>query len=376
MAGSELSAAQRAELEALAEGNGNGAGPAEQAESIEPTAWPARLPLDLDPEADPEPPDYLVAGRIERKTVTVLAGDTGAAKSFTAEALAVATVEGSQSWLGRELTPRHRRAVVIDEENPERIVRARLRALGLTRDGASRLRYFHRLGARLGKGDWIEWLRAELRRLPADLLVVDTGTAAVAADLIDNTDVAGFYRDHLRPLADEADLAALLLLHERKPPTQGPRGARTMATLGARSWIGQADAQLMLSRRGEAIESAQGDGTIELETRFTLEVGKLRDGGAERREIVRVASTLDPRRTLLRAEVTAEEEAEAKQSAADRVGELLAEMPGMTLAQLAEETGYTERTVRTALGDLDAEAEGRPKRWHLPSGDSQEELLS
>jgi hypothetical protein len=363
-----LTEAQRAELAKVAQSNGDGPTP-------EPSAWPRRKPLRLDPDEAPVPPDYLVAGRIERGTVTVLAGDTGAAKSFTAEALTVATVEGAQRWLERELRPRHRRAVVIDEENPERLVRARLRALGLTREGADRLRYFHRLGARLGEADWMEWLRAELTRLPADLLVIDTGTAAVAADLSDNDDVAAFYRDHLRPLAADTDVAIVLLLHERKPPTQGPRGPRTMATLGARSWIGQADAQLILSRRGEAVETEQADGTTALETRFTLEVGKLRDGGAEKREIVCVASVLDARRALLRAEITCEIEAEAKQSATDRVAELLEATPGMTLAQLSEEAGYTERTVRASLGELEAESEGRPKRWHLPP-EGQEELLS
>lgn len=366
----ELTAEQRAALAAELNGAGDPA-------AIEPPeSWAGRRPLDLDPEAEPEPPDYLAAGRIERGTVTVIAGDTGAAKSWTAAALLVATVEGGADWLGYELRTRHGRAVAVDEENPERLVRARLRALGLTPAGAERLRYFHRLGVRLGEADWIEWLRFELAREPADLLTIDTGTAAVAAELKDNAEVAAFYRDHLRPLAADLDVPVVLLLHERKPPTQGPRGPRTMATLGARSWIGQADVQLMLARRGEAVESRRPDGSIELETRFTLEVGKLRDGGAEHREIVRVASELSPRRALLRAEVTSEGEPDAPQSAAEHVAELLAETPGMTAEQLRAEVGKSERTIRDVLRELAAVAEGRPKRWRLPDPEpEQEELL-
>lgn len=352
MSAGELTAEQVSELDRIA--NVDGAG------------WPDRRPLDLDPNAAPEPPDYLVDGRIERGTVTVLAGDTGAAKSWTAAALLVATVEGGEEWLGYELRARHRRALAIDEENPERLVRARLRALGLSAAGVERLRYFHRLGVRLGEGDWIEWLRSELAREPADLLTIDTGTAAVAADLVDNAEVAGFYRDHLRPLAADTGAAIVLLLHERKPPAQGPRGARTMATLGARSWIGQADVQLMLARRGEPIESRRSDGSIELESRFTLEVGKLRDGGATRREIVCVRSELTSRRALVSAEIRSEGEPETPQTAAEHVAELLAETPGMTGEQLRTETGRSERTVRDALSALDAVAEGRPKRWRLP----------
>jgi len=357
----DLTPEQLAELEAIAADeperpSSNGADP-----------WALRQPLELDPDAEPEPPDYLVDARLERGTVTVLAGDTGAAKSFTAQSLTVATVEGADTWLGRDLRARHRRAIVVDEENPERLVRARLRALGLRREGASRLRYFHRLGARLGEGDWLQWLAAELAREAADLLVIDTGTAAVAADLDDNTEVAAFYRDGLRPLAAQSQVAVMLLLHERKPSTQGGRGPRTMATLGARSWIGQADAQLMLARRGESNEARQDDGTTTLETRFTLEVGKLRDGGAEKREIVCIASVLNGRRALLRAEVTVEEDLEPKESVADQVAGLLGATPGMTLAQLEEETGYSDRTIRDALKAIDADGEGRPKRWHLPA---------
>lgn len=363
-----LTARQRAELERVGLANGTG-NPA----AIE--RWPERCPLDLNPDAEPEPPDYLATGRIERGTVTVLAGDTGAAKSWCAAALMVATVEGARRWLSYELTLRHRGAVAVDEENPARLARARLRALGLTRAGAERLRYYHRLGVQLGEGDWIEWLRAELVRQPADLLTIDTGTAAVAAELIDNTEVAAFYRDHLRPLAADTGTAIVLLLHERKPPSQGPRGPRTMATLGARSWIGQADAQLMLARRGAPIETRRADGGIELETRFTLEVGKLRDGGAERREIVRVASQLDSRRALLSAQVTSEGEPEAPQSAAEQVAALLMATPGMTADQLRAETGKAERTIRDALRELGAEHTGRPKRWHLPSGEQAELLL-
>jgi hypothetical protein len=336
--------------------------------------WSDRRALSLDRDAEPDPPDYLIADRIERGTITALAGDTGAAKSWVAQSLQVATVERRDHWLGYELRARHGRAVAIDEENPERLVRSRLRALGL-RDGSEGLRYFHRLGVQLGEGDWIDWLRGELLREPADLLTIDTAATAVAAEINDNDAVTAFFRGHLRPLADETGVAIMLLLHERKPPTQGPRGPRTMATMGARQWIGQADTQLMLSRRGEPIEEELPDDLIRRESRFTLEVGKLRDGGRESKEIVCVTSTLTARRALREAEVVNEGDAEREPTTVDRVEALLRRTPGMTMEALREETDRAERTIRDALRQLDAEDDGKnPKRYRLPAG-AQEELL-
>lgn len=354
-------------------GQGLAKAPTEKAARSESEGAGGRRPLELDPDAPPEPPDYLVDGRIERGTVTALAGDTGTAKSFTAQSLVIATVERRDAWLGRRLKPGEGRVLVIDEENPRRLVGARLTALGLTTANKGRLRYFHQQGVRLGDGESNEWLRAELEAHPADLLVIDTATAATAVDLLDNTEVTRLYADVLRPLAAQFGLAIVLLLHERKPGPGGSAGPRSMRSLGARSWIGQADSQLILSRSGEGTEETQADGTIALQTRFTLDVGKLRDGGGANREALTVTSELSAERALLSAQVASAELSAPTSSAAEQVAELLAETPGMTREELAVATGKVERTVRRALGELGATDSGTsPKRWFLPEGEQGE----
>lgn len=63
-------------------------------------------PEDFDFDADAPEPDWIVTGLLERHTVNVLSGDTGAAKSIHAKDAAVRLVTG-RPWLGREV-PRRR----------------------------------------------------------------------------------------------------------------------------------------------------------------------------------------------------------------------------------------------------------------------------
>ncbi len=96
----------------------------------------ARQPLafDFDAPAPAPAPRYLVDRLLERGEVFVLSGDTGAAKSIVTTDLVVAGLR-ERGWLGREVAAR--RFLIMDEENPERIVVARLRALGMTNADAT-----------------------------------------------------------------------------------------------------------------------------------------------------------------------------------------------------------------------------------------------
>ncbi len=347
------------------------------AELVEPTGrdagagatseWSDRKPLALRTGEEPEPPDLLAPG-LERGTIVALCADTGGAKSFTAQDLLVAIAQGRETWLGRALKPRWGHGVLIDEENPMRILRARLRALGLTPEGEPYLRCFHRLGVRFGApgSDWTRWLRWELERQPADVIVIDTGIAATAPEVNDNVAVARLYTDHLRPLAADAGAVVLLLLHERKPQ-EGVPLKRTFATMGARAWIQQADVQLMLAKRGRSEEEELRDGGYRIVSRFVLASGKLRDGGAEVVEILRISSELRADRALLRAEIANEGEVESadEKTAATmaEVAEALAEAAQpLRKAEIAERLGLkpTDRTLTRAL-DLGVER-GRLRR--------------
>ena len=271
-------------------------------EKLTEAAWSERQPLDLAVNAAPEQPDYLVEGFFERGTVNVLTGDTGTAKSFCALDLAVAVVTGRDTWVGRRIRSNHKRAVVVDEENPARLVRSRARALGLTVESESRLRYFHRLGVQLGAEgtDWTEWLRHELRNAPADLLAIDTGIAATAPEVNDNDQVAALYVNHLRPIASEFDLAIVLLLHEKKPQA-GVRTNRSLATMGAQV-LGRAVGRTAhpSAHEGEQSKSEPKTGPTRSRSAFRVEWASLRRGSRDLRgHLPAIEAERDPRADLL-----------------------------------------------------------------------------
>jgi hypothetical protein len=367
---------ERGEQFASALADAEGAAP----ELCERPEWADRRPLELKMAEEPEAPDLLVEG-LERGTVVALCADTGGAKSFTAQALIVAVAEGRVEWLGKDLNSRYGHAVLIDEENPIRVLRSRLRALGLSAEGESYVRCFHRLGVRFGAdgADWTEWLRWELGREPADVVVIDTGIAATAPEVNDNDAVVRLYTDHLRPLAAETGAVVLLLLHEKKPQ-EGVRIKQTFATMGARAWIQQADTQLMLAKRGKSEEERLEDGSIQLVSRFVMARGKLRDGGAEVVEALRISSRLRTDRALLEVEITNEGEVEADPKIAEKLDEIVdilrEQAEPMRKRDIADALGVPpdERTFERALEDgLERGHLERPKRGTYAIGGGGDE---
>lgn len=281
-----------------------------------PEPGPSAAYLDFDFEAPLEPPDYLVDRMFERQTVNLMSADTGAGKSILAQSLTVAAARDEQ-WLGREVSVE--RTLYIDEENPLSVVFGRLRALGMENGDRDRLRYANRQGVTLGEAEWNQWLRREAAAHEADLVIVDTASAATAADLIDNGEVAQLYKG-LRPIASELNLAILLIHHERKPQA-GVRSNSSMATLGARQWVGQADRQVTLKLRGEQQVEATPDGGRKLRTEIKLDpAAKDRTGEFGQPELIAVTSEKDAEGRLLWMKVESEGEIEAAETESELLG--------------------------------------------------------
>ncbi len=214
------------------------------------TEWQPQ-PVTFDFDADLQPPDWIVDGTIERETLTVLSGDTGAAKSIVSSALVLAL--DAQEWLG---LPTHiDRMTVIDDENPEALILARLKALGADNELRDRLTYFNRQGFRIGdRGSTDAFLRAHLEDFRPDLLVIDTLMAACDVEDQNNNAEAVRIMRFLGSLATEYECAVLLLHHERKQSKLLPSSSG-QAMMGARQWAGQADAHMTLTVESELIES-------------------------------------------------------------------------------------------------------------------------
>ncbi|MGI8439993.1 MAG: AAA family ATPase [Thermoleophilaceae bacterium] len=311
---------------------------------------PDPAPLEIDFEAEPEAPRYVVDRVFERQTVNVLSGDTGAAKSIIGAALTAAALTGGD-WLGR--TVYGGRVLVVDEENPARTVRSRLRALGLTNADRGGLRYFNRGGVRIGEERWTKWLRREGAAHAADLLIVDTAMAATSADVNDNDEVVRLFTEALRPVATELDLAIVVLHHERKhQPGQSRNPGQAM--MGARQWAGQADAHVTVAVESDLTEEEGPDGARLLRRSFIMRPAeKAREGETNYPERVVVTSEKAADGQLRWMRVESEGRIEAPQTRPDGLARALGtviEEGEMTTAALAGAVGEDSQSTTFRRG--------------------------
>lgn len=271
-------------------------------------------------------PDWLLTGLLERATVNVCSGDTGAAKSIHWQDATVRIARGEE-WLGRRT--RRGRVLYVDEENPARVVHTRLPALGMTNADRERVRYYRRKGIRIGVDKWTQWAREECEDFAPDLVVIDTAMAATNAEASENDSVVALYTETLRPLAEDYGAAVVVLHHERKPGAQEKRNA-SFAMMGARQWAGQSDVHMTLTPVGKYTETPRDEGGFDTHKEFRFAVAKGRDGHDEREERTTVRSVKDERFRLVSMEVEyggKVESATAEAGAAETILRILAADP-------------------------------------------------
>jgi len=230
-------------------------------------------PLDLQlSEPDPNP-SWIVDDLMERGACILFSADSGAGKSFLCMHLASCLVRG-EPWLGKRT--HGSRVMFIDNENHPRIVRKRLRMLGM--DGHEpQVRYFNRLGVQLGAGAWLERTLAEIEDFKPDIIVLDTVSSTTKAITPPdggggmgggNEAIAYLYATVLRPLAG-TERAVILQHHEKKPQAGVKRDAR-YSVLGGMQWFGQADSMFSVERKGDVFE----DGDVR---RYPVELTLVKD---------------------------------------------------------------------------------------------------
>lgn len=254
--------------------------------------------LDLDFATTPDPPDWLVRDVLERGTVGLFAGDTGAGKSLVTSSLVVAALRG-EDWLGH--ASNIERVLVIDEENPDRLVLARLRAMGADHAVSQRLRYVSRQGVSIGDDSSDVKLERLIASFRPDLVVVDTlMSAAAGIDVNSNSDAVRLMKQ-LRSMAVRHNLGVLVLHHERKASQDGTYAAgSSQQTMGARQWIGQADALMTIAVETDMATEDTDDGGLKLRRTFKFRPAeKDRDGRPQQHRRLAVESEKDPQGRLL-----------------------------------------------------------------------------
>lgn len=168
----------------------------------------------LDLSVEPGPVDWLMEGVIARGDIALLIGEPGIGKSWISLGLAVAMAEGHDKFLGKPLHTQSPRVLYVDEENPELLVRHRLRKLGLTDKGQANLRFLHRQGIRLDKRP--ELLLDEVLDWEPSLLVLDSLTRMHTKDENHSGEISRLFNDGINPLSRETGATVLLLHHVTK----------------------------------------------------------------------------------------------------------------------------------------------------------------
>ena len=168
---------------------------------------------------------WLVDPLLAHNDVAVLYGDPGIGKSWLSMSLAVAIVEGKDTWLGMPIKPG--RVLYVDEENSLDIVQHRMTQLGLTDKGSANLRYLWYSGVDVGKHPDKLYNDAEVWK--PSLIVLDSLSRIHSMDE-NKTDVMNrIFNEGIIPLSRKLDSAVLILHHAPKPNMMGgkrsPRGS-------------------------------------------------------------------------------------------------------------------------------------------------------
>jgi AAA domain len=299
----------------------------------------------------PDPPksDELLGPLLTRGQRLVLGGQTGEGKTTMALAMvrAIALGETFLDWHGPG-----GRALVLDAEQGLKTVKRRLREADLAEcelvdyvrvpDGLSLdsdPRHVAEVERVLSDGDYSVVLADPLYKLHAG----DSNAERDAVDLMKRFDR---WREHHR-------FGLVLPVHLRKPPP----GAKFSLNefFGSSAYLRGAEVALglQLLRQGYSRLHFLKDRDGDLPIGETWGLLFDREQGFRR----------DP------------DDGKPKQTATDRVRELLADEPGLTEQQLVQETGYVERTIRRALRELGAVSK-RPgataaKLFELPEESSE-----
>lgn len=201
----------------------------------------ARLDMALLAQPCPEP-EWLIEGRMTRRSLTLLGAKPGIGKSWTALDLAIALTTG-RDWLGHTIPGRFR-VLYIDVENGEVLARRRLQQLGADPAAMGDRLYYVTEAVIFPGGDDSRRYRDTLEAFRPDLVVIDT-LASSAPSAEKDTEAMSLFLSDVWHRAREAGASVLVLAHLRKSqqgagkddPLDSFRGAGHLAGAASRAWL-------------------------------------------------------------------------------------------------------------------------------------------
>ncbi len=150
---------------------------------------------------------FLIEGLLPKWSITVLAGESAVGKSTFSLQICSSILKGDTELLGRNINSVRRNVIYVSTEDGPYQVTHRLEKQG---DAVFDKRIVESDNFRMVKS--IETLKEEMKKTPADLIVIDTLADFYKGDLNNNTSVRDFF-EQLKDLIKEYGCSVLILHH-------------------------------------------------------------------------------------------------------------------------------------------------------------------
>lgn len=185
-------------------------------------------------------PEYLWADVVPRSQFVLVQGTSGVGKSLLYQALAVFLANGEERFLGRALSPqRDGRVLIVDEENPEEVIRHRLAQLGLRRENQRKLHIISGKAVRLDRQEDADKLYEDVENFNPDLVCLDSFVRLHTSDENSSAAISGMYNAAVLPLSRQLG-AAVILLHHVSKTGSGDSRDRTRGSTDISAGVDQA----------------------------------------------------------------------------------------------------------------------------------------
>lgn len=182
---------------------------------------------ELDLTASLDDVEWLVDGLFARGDATMIYGPGGVGKSWYTISLAVAIVEGHETWLGMKIPEAIRggRVMYVDEENPEDVYRRRWDQLGYTK-GNKQLRPLWYPGVRLD--DQPEYLYEDVEQFEPVALFIDSLSRIHTKNENSAEEMNPLMNDGILPIARQLGVSVFTIHHTPHDAVRA-RGATAIA---------------------------------------------------------------------------------------------------------------------------------------------------
>lgn len=229
---------------------------------------------DVDFDAPPQPPDWVVPGIAARGRRTLLSAAHSGSKTSLIAGIVKAAVSG-EDFLGQPVNA-ERILIYSGEESADQLAAEKLAPMGVRNEHKPAVRIIGRGGfTRLGTPEGDAAFIAQVEDFRPDLVVLDTTGTVIEVNPLDNPAVTEVYERTLNPVCDRVGAALLITHHMRKG---GASGNQREAALGAVQWENQSDFVVTIKCVKGYAETPLDGGRVQTKSTFVMRWPKGRGG--------------------------------------------------------------------------------------------------